>query len=180
MFSETSSAEPPDQFFLDAPDENESASSGSLRGALLLVLTVLAAWGCFTLGAIAAHHSSRPATIGPIVGRDEGAAPAVVVHVAGLVQKPGVYQLPANARVRDALQIAGGLLPTGDANALNLAAWVEDGQKIEVPPRAAKATTAPSSGVLRRQLLEEHQCRLQFCRNRRWIMAHRSCQCRRN
>jgi competence protein ComEA len=57
----------------------------------------------------------------------------VVVHVAGAVGAPGVYELPAGARVADAIAAAGG--PTGgaDPNALNLAAPVLDGDRVAVP-----------------------------------------------
>jgi competence protein ComEA len=73
----------------------------------------------------------------------------VVVHVAGAVQRPGVYRLPAGARVTDAVQRAGG----GDARALldqvNLAARLADGQQIVVPERVpgapAGAAVAPES-----------------------------------
>jgi competence protein ComEA len=62
------------------------------------------------------------------------AAPtAVLVHVAGAVQEPGVYELPANARVRDAVVAAGGPTETADWNVLNLAAVVADGVKVYVP-----------------------------------------------
>jgi competence protein ComEA len=57
----------------------------------------------------------------------------VVVHVAGAVLRPGVVQLPAGSRVHDAIAAAGGGSPGADTDSLNLAAVVEDGQKIHVP-----------------------------------------------
>lgn len=56
----------------------------------------------------------------------------VVVHVAGAVEKPGVYQLPGDSRVNDALKLA---VPTADAdlNLLNLASPLKDGQKLQIP-----------------------------------------------
>lgn len=60
--------------------------------------------------------------------------PAVVlVHVAGAVIEPGVYELAGDARVRDAVVAAGGPTETADWNALNLAAIVGDGVKVYVP-----------------------------------------------
>lgn len=56
----------------------------------------------------------------------------IQVHVAGAVERPGVYQLPAGARVNEALKLAG-LLPEADPHALNLAAPLADGQQIIVP-----------------------------------------------
>lgn len=57
----------------------------------------------------------------------------VLVHVAGAVVEPGVYELVPGARVRDAVVAAGG--PTGDAdwNLLNLAAVVGDASRVYVP-----------------------------------------------
>ncbi|MEJ2707736.1 MAG: helix-hairpin-helix domain-containing protein [Anaerolineales bacterium] len=57
----------------------------------------------------------------------------ILVHVAGAVAEPGVYPLPVGCRVRDAIQASGGLLPDADQNALNLAAFLEDGQRLYIP-----------------------------------------------
>jgi competence protein ComEA len=56
----------------------------------------------------------------------------LTVHVAGAVVVPGVYRLPAESRVWDAVQAAGGFAEEADQNALNLAAFIEDGSKIEI------------------------------------------------
>jgi len=45
---------------------------------------------------------------------------------------PGVYTLELDSRVEDAIAAAGGALPGADIQALNLAALVTDGQRIEV------------------------------------------------
>jgi len=63
----------------------------------------------------------------------------LVVHVTGAVVKPGVYELPAGSRVRDALAAAGGFLPQAAAGALNQAAPLVDGQQIDVPDESAAA-----------------------------------------
>jgi len=46
---------------------------------------------------------------------------------------PGVYTLPTESRVLDAIQQAGGLLPTAEEKALNLAAKLVDEMVIYVP-----------------------------------------------
>jgi len=96
-------------------------------------------------------------------GRDDaaGAAPAikvsggaegggrVVVHVAGAVRRPGVYRLPAGARVEAAVRLAGGPTRRADLGGLNLAAKVEDGRQVLVPERVragAAPTAAPGGG----------------------------------
>lgn len=57
----------------------------------------------------------------------------VTVHVAGAVTAPGVVQLPAGSRVHEAIAEAGGGTPSADLDRLNLAAVLEDGQKLYVP-----------------------------------------------
>jgi len=69
-----------------------------------------------------------------------------VVHVAGAVRRPGVYRLPAGARVQEAVRRAGGARPGADVNAINLAAKVADGQQVVVPQRAAAGVAAAPAG----------------------------------
>jgi competence protein ComEA len=68
----------------------------------------------------------------------------IVVHIIGAVVHPGVYALPANSRVRDVIQAAGGILPEANDELLNLAASLKDGERIAVP---AKITTLESGSV---------------------------------
>lgn len=60
------------------------------------------------------------------------AAGEIVVHVAGAVEKPGVYRFTGQMRVTDALEKAVPL-ENADIQGLNLAAALKDGQKIVVP-----------------------------------------------
>ena len=57
----------------------------------------------------------------------------MTVYVSGAVATPGVYTLPKGSRVEAAVQAAGGLLPGAEANNINLAMLVTDGQQINVP-----------------------------------------------
>ena len=66
----------------------------------------------------------------------------LVVHVAGAVQNPGVYTLQDGSRVEDAITRAQ-LLPQSDADALNRAALLTDGQKIVVPFAGESQTSHP-------------------------------------
>lgn len=63
--------------------------------------------------------------------------PEITLDVEGAVLKPGVYKLPKDARIQDALIAAGGLSEKADrdkvAKGLNLATKVVDGGKIYIP-----------------------------------------------
>jgi competence protein ComEA len=101
------------------------------------------------LGARYLHHGAAPkAAPAPIsVGEtDGGAAGRVIVDVAGAVRRPGVYKLPASARVVDAIDRAGGARRRADLAAINLAAKVEDGRQVLVPLRGAAAAAAGGGG----------------------------------
>ena len=71
-----------------------------------------------------------------------GGGGTMVVHVAGEVRKPGVYELPAGSRVTDAVDRAGGVSAQGAPDAINLAAQLADGQQVIVPARAPGASGA--------------------------------------
>ncbi|GER82008.1 hypothetical protein KTAU_06460 [Thermogemmatispora aurantia] len=68
---------------------------------------------------------------------------SIEVYIVGAVRHPGVYTLPAGARVYQLLQAAGGPLPEANLVALNLAAVLRDGEEIyvtrvgEAPPPIA-------------------------------------------
>jgi competence protein ComEA len=87
----------------------------------------------------------------------EGATTPLVVYVSGAVVSPGVYELKANARVDDGVRAAGGLREDAAAEAVNLAAMLEDGMQVHIPTHeelasgqtlAPGATTAASAAGL--------------------------------
>jgi competence protein ComEA len=59
------------------------------------------------------------------------------VHVSGEVVRPGVYDLLEGERVIDAIDEAGGATADADANAINLARRLRDGEQLVVPTRSA-------------------------------------------
>ena len=62
---------------------------------------------------------------------------AIRVHVIGAVQAPGVVQVPAGARVADAIDAAGGFSADADPGELNQAQPVSDGCQIVIGTTAA-------------------------------------------
>lgn len=70
------------------------------------------------------------------------AAPEIFIDVTGAVNAPGVYTMPANSRVIDAIKAAGDSAPGADLSTINLARVLSDGEQIYVD-----ATIINSAGV---------------------------------
>lgn len=78
------------------------------------------------------------------------APPAQIwVSVTGRVVTPGLYQLPGDARVADALTAAGGLIDQIDLTGINLAQPLTDGQSVVVAEHgtAVASASAPPGGI---------------------------------
>ncbi len=75
-----------------------------------------------------------------------GAGSDIVVDVAGAVRRPGVYRLPAGARVVDAIERAGGAAGGALLEGINRAARLADGQQVMVPKRGPDGSVA-TAGV---------------------------------
>lgn len=77
----------------------------------------------------------------------------ITVYVVGAVKHPGVYSLPADARIYQLLQAAGGPLSNANLVALNLAAKLSDGEEVyvvhigETPPTYYGGVPQPGSGT---------------------------------
>jgi len=63
------------------------------------------------------------------------------IHVAGAAERPGVYLLPRGSIVQEALDAAGGPTSSADLDRINLAADLEDGQRVYVPKMTALGTS---------------------------------------
>lgn len=57
----------------------------------------------------------------------------ICVYVCGAVNSPGVVELPEGSRADDALQAAGGFSADAKTDYVNLAAKLEDGEKLYFP-----------------------------------------------
>lgn len=124
------------------------------RRDTLLVAAIVAA---IVLGGLALWSRGAPARVAPPATSNRGGvadarpvptpAGVVLVHVAGAVKRPGLYELPSGARVADAVDAAGGPRPRGDLDRLNLAEALADGVKIEVPARGAPIASTPLGSV---------------------------------
>lgn len=82
----------------------------------------------------------------PIVLQPAPTKAPIAVHVVGAVPRPGLYEFPQGARVQNAIDAAGGLLAQANADALNLAAPLVDGQKLEVPYKDGGGAASSQEG----------------------------------
>jgi competence protein ComEA len=149
--------------FITAPTWRDRLESlGGRRRSAWLATAIAAAAVILAVGYFKVRAPAQiapPASSGTSVGSlppSPSASPTptnemVFVHVAGAVRRPGLYELPAGARVADAVRAAGGARPAADLDALNLAEPLVDGYKVEVLgrgelARAAPPVAAPSAG----------------------------------
>mgnify|MGYP000958309759 FL=1 len=59
----------------------------------------------------------------------------IMVHISGQVYNPGLVELKSGSRVKDAVDLAGGLKKEADIDRINLAKKLVDEEKIYVPKR---------------------------------------------
>ena len=74
-----------------------------------------------------------------------------MVHVLGAVRSPGLVTLPAQARVQDAVDAAGGFTRRADPGELNLAQPLQDGQQVLIgttghPEGEVRSTSGAGGG----------------------------------
>ena len=82
----------------------------------------------------------------PVVLRPPPTPSPLVIHVDGAVYSPGIYELPLDSRIQDAIVAAGGFTETADKSQINLASKIYDGQKIYIPDESdvnVNTTTLP-------------------------------------
>ena len=96
---------------------------------VLMVAAVVAGLALGGLGLRWIDDGAAPA----IVIEDAGVEGTIVVAVEGAVATPGVYGLGQGARMQDALDRAGGMVPGADLAAVNPAQRLQDEQRVVVP-----------------------------------------------
>ncbi|WP_062388223.1 ComEA family DNA-binding protein [Demequina iriomotensis] len=129
------------------------ARTAATAAATVAVLGAVAWWGL------------REAPVTPLVG-EAGASPTAaasmsappatpaapalaVVHVSGAVVEPGLVTVPADGRVVDAIEAAGGLTEGADEASVNLARGIVDGEHLIVLEAGggASAGAAPAGAA---------------------------------
>jgi competence protein ComEA len=110
--------------------------------ALILIIIMYFIWNPPTPTPISSGASITQQNFGSgsTVTASSSSSGDIQVYIVGAIKHPGVYTLPAGARVYALLQAAGGPLPKANLVALNLAATLTDGEEVyvtaigEVPP----------------------------------------------
>jgi competence protein ComEA len=108
-----------------------------MRSALYTLVGVMAG---FALAGLLLFVSRAPAGQ-PIVLQPAPTKAPIAVHVIGAVPRPGLYEFSEGARVQDAIDAAGGLLTSANADAVNLAALLTDGQQLNIPYKSGEQPT---------------------------------------
>ncbi|HEY0392719.1 MAG TPA: ComEA family DNA-binding protein [Solirubrobacterales bacterium] len=129
-----------------------SRSQIAVYGAVAVALLLLGARAIRAEGSggsgFQSGSSFDPGSTGSSFAVDKsGAGGDVVVDVTGAVARPGVYRLPAGARVTDAVGRAGGATGGALLEAINLAARLADGQQVVVPKRGPSGTPLAAAGA---------------------------------
>lgn len=112
--------------------------------AILIIAAVLLFTAGYRVSRWQGEHYREPGQAGSVVqaaGND--ADREIVVHVAGAVEKPGVYRFTRETRVGEALEKAVPLAQA-DIQGLNLAAILKDQQKLVVPLKDQGSGAAPA------------------------------------
>ena len=99
-------------------------------------------------------------TVSLNVSTEEEASARVCVYVCGAVQNEGVYELESGARIKDALEKAGGYSEEAYRGYVNLAEIITDGQQIYIPTTEEVGNKSMLQTILRNPW---------FCRKWRWI-----------
>lgn len=112
----------------------------------IIFITILLT-GCIITGLISSNDKEKPLAGSSLLQSAQGAvtskavqAKTVRVQVSGAVLEPGIYDLPANCRVEEAIAAAGGLTENADSERVNLVRKVRDGMQIRVPVQKAART----------------------------------------
>jgi len=69
----------------------------------------------------------------------------IVIDLKGAIKKPGIYVLPEGSRLYEAIEKAGGYIEEADANQVNGAQLLRDGEGIYIPRKGEEAVLPAQS-----------------------------------
>lgn len=113
-----------------------------------LIFIAVLLTGCIITGIISNNGKEKPLAGSRLLQSAQSAVTSkaaqtktVRVQVSGAVLEPGIYDLPANCRVEEAIAAAGGMTENADSERVNLVRKVRDGMQIRVPVQKAARTS---------------------------------------
>ena len=111
-----------------------------------VVITGIVVVICFAVSISILHYERTPTLQDPVLtvtsvdednevkdATSQDGRSTLIVHVIGAVCNPGVYTLSEEARVIDAIMIAGGLDPGAASDHVNMAQPLTDGVQVRIP-----------------------------------------------
>ncbi len=108
-----------------------------ILGILLAVLAIASFFELYNETEMVAQEEEQVVeSVGEAEMETEHEAEQLVVYVSGAVQRPGVIRLSEGARIYEAVDLCGGVLPTADSAKVNLAQPLKDGMQIHIPEKA--------------------------------------------
>ncbi len=120
-------------------EDEPAALSPHFRFAVAGVVGLVVVGLAVAAGGVFVQHQSQTEELTAVALTQqapvETPSSALIVHVSGAVANPGLVELDGSARVFDAIEAAGGATGQAEANRLNLARPVMDGEHIVVPER---------------------------------------------
>ncbi len=123
------------EWFVAAVPENPVSRRKLLIAAgagVAAVALIGSLWSNATSGAGETVVEAAPESTSTVDSSVGSAAGTLFVQVVGAVVSPGVYELPPDSRVMDAVALAGGLTAKADPASINLARIVQDGEQLVI------------------------------------------------
>lgn len=98
-----------------------------------------------TLGFLDEDNINHHGLIDSLEDEESEEDTVIMVHISGQVYYPGLIELESDSRVKDAVDLAGGLKKEADIDKINLAKKLEDEEKIYVPKKGEDVNIEISS-----------------------------------
>ena len=107
------------------------------KKSLLVLFLMIAAIAVGTL--YGSYMQEKAVVLEDAASEEKSSVNTITVYVTGAVNKPGMVTVKEGARVGDAVNICGGLLPTADSEHINMAKTLKDGEQVKVPEKKGGA-----------------------------------------
>lgn len=123
------------------------------RPWLALFLVLVAAFTLIGANSVSARsvtiaESSPGVSANPVPSFSASIAlPEIYVHVVGEVVRPGLYVVPAESRLVDAIAMAGGFTRRADQSSVNLARVLTDAEQLVVLPKGQSVVGAAGASA---------------------------------